>query len=194
MKSLTQIPCRMASILLMAAVLPALSAAQPAPAPQKVAGTPPAATISTDEGILQITIPAGWEINRNLAKDNGVLGFLNPLGMKPGQEIPMWLLVDRRDRAQGESFAAALRRIMDEGKQAGFVLRDSTTIAATNGRQLKSYGFQPSSEKHERAIAFLETPQGLFLFRYQASTIESWKQYKEGVDIILKSVMFQPKE
>lgn len=164
--------------------------------PAQTAGPGATAQASTSftmtDGVLQITIPPGWEPNPRLASDNGVVGFIHPSGMKPGDEIPVWLLVERRERSTGLSFDGARRGCLMEGEILNFVPQDSVVTATISGKEIHSYTFQPSPEGWHRGLSFLESPRGMILFRYQALTADVWQSHKAAVEGMLRSIRFLP--
>jgi hypothetical protein len=140
-------------------------------------------------GALQITIAAGWEENPRLAKDNEVLAFLNPTGLRAGEEIPIWMTIDRRNRPEGLTFESHMKSILAEGTAFGYAIRDSVDypLSDKSGKVLRSYRFSNSPEGWHRGLGFLDVPGGIVLFRYQAQSEEIWKSRGEGIRAILKS-------
>ena len=65
-------------------------------------------------GSIRMTVPAGWEPNPRLAGDNGAVAFLNPTGLTAGMEIPVWIVVDLRPHAVGESGHGENRSVFEE--------------------------------------------------------------------------------
>jgi len=162
--------------------------------PGGAAALHPPVSWSTPDGTLQITLPPGWEANPRLAEDNQVIGFLNPTGMQPGQDLPMWILIELRPRSAQISFEDHVRGCLIEGASYGFVVRDSTKITTADGRALRDYTFQPSPEGSERALGFLGTATGSLLFRRQAVSTSIWEKNLPAVEMILRSVRFLPGE
>ncbi len=173
-----------------ASIVPA--SAQDGQGPASTSAVRPPTRWTAPDGILQATIPQGWESNDRLAADNGALGFVHPSGMAMGEELPVWLLIERRPRAESVSFDAARRGVMVEGKIYGYVPSDSARTETADGRTLVGYWFPPSEEGHERSLAFLETPSGMLLFRAQAMSSEVWNKHSPTLHQILKSIRFLP--
>jgi len=142
------------------------------------------------DGGLFLNLPADWESNEKLAQDNNAVGFLHPGGMASGQEIPVWVVVERRLFSLGQSFDAMLRECLEEGKTYEFSAQDSSFIKTADGRTLINYRFNASKEGAERALAFLATPDGAILFRQQAANAEIWKKHSETIGAIFRGVRF----
>ncbi len=140
------------------------------------------------DGVLEIPIPPGWESNPRLAGDNSVLAFLDPAGLKIGEDVPICLTVDRRARDSGASFLDQARSIIDEGKGYGFAPRDSATIRTADGRTVYTYAFRVEGDSLHRGLGILESPQGAILLRYQAATETIWSKDGWAVNAILKGL------
>lgn len=181
---------RLLVIVLMLAGTASLAAAQGGAGPQAAAGLRPPTQWTAPDGILQASIPQGWESNDRLAGDNGAVGFIHPSGAKLGEELPVWFLVERRPRGANLSFDAARRGVLVEGRVYGFLPTDSTRTETADGHTIVGYRFSPSKEGHERSLAFMETPSGMLLFRAQALSSEVWKNHAPAIQQILKSIRF----
>jgi hypothetical protein len=147
-------------------------------------------TISIPEGALQFQVPDGWESNPRLAEENGVPAFLHPGGMTIGDNIPVWVLIERRERPIGVTFDQSVHTILLEGVPFGFVARDSLAFLTIDGRTIRSYRFNTSEEGWERGLAFLDLPGMTLLFRQHAADSSSWRAYREEIDATLRSMRF----
>ena len=155
----------------------------------------PPVSFPLPDGGLFLDLPAEWESNSRLAAENAALGFLHPSGMELGEAIPMWILIERRPFTPDQSFDSLLHECLEEGKAREFSAQDSTTIKTADGGSLINYRFNPSEEDGaERALAFIETPDGAILFRQQADNAEIWGKHEDTINTILRSVRFLVKQ
>jgi len=145
---------------------------------------------TVSDGAVEIAVPAGWESNPRLAKDNDVVGFLNPTGLKLDAQVPIWLIVDQRVRDDGQSFDAQMRAILAEGKGFGYTPKDSTSIRTADGGAIRSFSFRTSTEGLHCGLGFLESPKGTILLRYQSLSEAIWKEQGDQVRTMLRSVKF----
>lgn len=147
----------------------------------------------TDGGLF-LNLPAEWENNQKLADENLTVGFLHPSGMKVGETVPMWILIERRPFDPEQTFDSLLRECLEEGKVHGFTAQDSTTIKTADGRPLINYRFNPGENGAERGLAFMETPDGAILFRQHADNAKTWEKHEASISTILRSVKFLAKQ
>jgi hypothetical protein len=156
------------------------------------AGIRSSASIKMSDGTLQVTQATGWEMNPRLAKDNGVPCFFNPTGMKQDQILPAWLLVDRRTRNPKLTFEETVQACLTEGKVFAYFPADSAVVATADGRPMSTYHFNLGSDGSERGLGFLEAPDSIILFRYEAISSDVWKAQKPAFDAMIRSVRFLP--
>ncbi|MBM3286171.1 MAG: hypothetical protein FJY88_02310 [Candidatus Eisenbacteria bacterium] len=149
-------------------------------------------TIPTADGAVQITIPPGWEINTRLAEDYVVFAFLHPSGPKLGDEIPVWLIVDRCQRYLAEDFEKLLKRVLLQGAEQGYVLRESASIPTADGRLVTNCAFEPTEDGTERGLALLPSASGAITFRYQCASAEEWKARRPEIEGVLRGLRFFP--
>lgn len=153
-------------------------------------GSRPALSYGYDDGLVQIEIPDGWEANPRLAADNGVKGFFHPTGMRPGEDVPIWVLVERRERPDGIPFEKWMEGVLAAGRTFDYIVQDSTTLQSADGRPLRDFRFNPSAEGEVRGLTFLETPHGALLFRRQAESGAVWDSGQENVSSLLAGIRF----
>lgn len=152
----------------------------------------PSTSISMPDGVIQFTLPAGWEMNMRLAQDNGAPAFLHPGGTPVGQQLPFWVVVDRCIRNMAEPYPALIHRVLEEGKPYGFALQDSVGFRTADGRKVVQCNFAPTKEGENRGLAFIEIPVGALLFRFQGHNDEAWEKHRPAVGEILRTLRFLP--
>jgi hypothetical protein len=145
---------------------------------------------AVSDGVIEIPVPPGWESNPRLAEDNAVLAFFDPAGLMAGDDIPIWVIVDRLEREAGTSFPVQARRILEEGKGYGFVPRDSSTVRTADGRTVHAYTFKADADTLHHGLGILESPKGVILIRYQAASEGIWKEQRAAVIAMLKGLRF----
>ena len=142
---------------------------------------------TVSDGAVEIAVPAGWESNPRLAKDNEVIGFLNPTGLKPDAEVPIWLIVEQRVRDEGQSSDAQMRAILAEGKGYGYTPKDSTSIKTADGETIRLFSFRTNTEGLHCGLGFMESPKGMVLLRYQSLNEAIWKKQGDQVRAMMRS-------
>jgi hypothetical protein len=159
---------------------------QVVPGAGRAEGTAPV-VVPLQEGILSIRLASDWEMNPRLAEDNGVPLFLHPGGAKDGEKLSTWFLIDRRPRPPGEDLDHAVARILREGVQFGFALRDSSEIRTADNRPLWLFRFQSGDAGEERGMGLIETPTALLVFRYESADLRTWESRWGSIDSMLRS-------